>query len=87
MKNMERLRVLEVSGGGVKKWIHWAFSLDLECEIQTTMTEKEIEMWHARLIEAMKLSGEMLIKRTKQLGQRVVVSRNGVIRVIEPEDL
>lgn len=44
-------------------------------------------MWHARLIEAMKLSGEMLIKRKKQLGQRVVVSRNGVIRVIEPEDL
>ncbi len=40
-----------------------------------------------QIIEAMKISAQKLIAKKKSLGQSIVVSENGKIRVIEANDL
>lgn len=51
------------------------------------MKVKEFEDWGDKIVEAMRLSAEKLIADKKRLKQSVVVSENGVIRVIKPKDL
>ncbi|MCG8323627.1 MAG: hypothetical protein MI921_29300 [Cytophagales bacterium] len=51
------------------------------------MKNKQAAILKKKIIEGMKISSQKLIARKKLLGQKVVVSENGVIREIEPEDL
>jgi len=51
------------------------------------MKAREQEDLADKIVEAMRLSSKKLIADKKRLNQSVVVSENGVIRVIEAKDL
>lgn len=51
------------------------------------MTTEEYKDLRNRIVEAMKMSGKMLVEEKKRLGQKLVVSRNGVIQFIDPKDI
>jgi hypothetical protein len=47
------------------------------------MTPEEIEIHKERIKMAMKISAEKLIQKKKLLGQEVVISENGKIKIIK----
>ena len=51
------------------------------------MNDSEIKSIRAKIIEAMKISAQKMIEQKKRLGQKIVISENGVIRIIEAADL
>ena len=51
------------------------------------MKNSETKEIRNQIIEAMKISAQKLIAKKKSLGQSIVVSENGKIRVIEANDL
>jgi hypothetical protein len=48
------------------------------------MSSKEKEVLKERIKRAIKISSQKLIERKKALGQNLVISENGKIRVVEP---
>lgn len=55
------------------------------------MTEKqkkiEIKKTRDKIVEAMQISALKLIEKKKLLGQKMVISENGIIKTINPSDL
>jgi hypothetical protein len=48
------------------------------------MSSKEKEILKERIKKAIKVSSQKLIEKKKALGQKLVISEDGEIRVIEP---
>ncbi len=48
------------------------------------MSNKEKEILKEKIKRAIKISSEKLIEKKRALGQNLVISENGKIRVIEP---
>jgi hypothetical protein len=48
------------------------------------MSSKEKEILKEKIKRAIKISSQKLIEKKKALGQNLVISENGKIRVIEP---
>jgi hypothetical protein len=48
------------------------------------MSSKEKEVLKERIKRAIKISSQKLIEKKKALGQKLVISVNGKIRVVEP---
>jgi hypothetical protein len=48
------------------------------------MNSKEKEILKERIKSAIKISSQKLIEKKKALGQKLVISEDGEIRVIEP---
>lgn len=40
-----------------------------------------------RIVEGIKISGERFVKNKKELGQKIIISESGVIRIINPDDI
>jgi len=51
------------------------------------MTSQELKIHTDNIIEAVKYSSKKLIEDKKRLGQKIVISENGVIKYIESKDL
>lgn len=51
------------------------------------MKSIELKEIRDRIIEGMKISAQKFILKKKSLGQKIVVSENGNIQVIEAEEL
>ena len=51
------------------------------------MTSQELKIHTNKIIEAVKYSSKKLIEDKKRLGQKIVISENGVIKYIEAKDL
>jgi hypothetical protein len=51
------------------------------------MKNPEIQKIRDQIVEAMKISGEKLIAQKIASGQKMVISKNGVIKEIDPRDL
>ncbi len=51
------------------------------------MKNSELKEIRDRIIEGMKVSAQKFILKKKSLGQKIVVSENGNIQVIEATDL
>jgi len=48
------------------------------------MTSKEKEILKERIKSAIKISSQKSIEKKKAIGQKLVISENGKIRVVEP---
>jgi hypothetical protein len=48
------------------------------------MSNKEREILKEKIKRAIKISSQKLIEKKKALGQKLVISENGIIRIIEP---
>jgi len=48
------------------------------------MNSKEKEILKERIKSAIKISSQKLIEKKKAIGQKLVISENGKIRVVEP---
>jgi hypothetical protein len=48
------------------------------------MKNSELKEIRDRIIEGMKISAQKFISKKKSLGQKIVISENGVIREVEP---
>ncbi len=55
--------------------------------ILQSMTSQELKIHTDKIIEAVKYSSKKLIEDKKRLGQKIVISKNGVIKYIEAKDL
>lgn len=51
------------------------------------MSPQEIVEMHNLIEKAMQISAEKLLEQKKRLGQEMVISENGVIKVIEAKDI
>ena len=51
------------------------------------MKNTEIKEIRDSIVEAMKISAKKLIIQKKKLGQSIVISENGVIKTISPENI
>jgi hypothetical protein len=51
------------------------------------MSNKEITEWRDLIIDAIKISAQRMLEQKKKLGQKLVISENGVIKVIEANDI
>ena len=51
------------------------------------MSNKDKEILKEKIKNAIKISSEKLILKKKALGQQMVVSENGTIKIISPFDL
>lgn len=51
------------------------------------MKNKELRSIRDQIVEGMKISSEKLVQSKKNLGQKLIISDNGVIKVIDPKDL
>lgn len=51
------------------------------------MSNQELKELDALIEKAMKVSAEKLLEEKKRLGQEMVISENGVIKIIDPKDL
>ncbi|MDF3078913.1 MAG: hypothetical protein K0S09_2802 [Sphingobacteriaceae bacterium] len=51
------------------------------------MRNPEFKKMRDQVIKAMQISGERLIAKKKALGQKMVISENGVIKEVDPRDL
>lgn len=51
------------------------------------MKNKELHNIREKIIKGMKVSAKKLVESKKNLGQKIVISEDGVIKVINPEDL
>jgi hypothetical protein len=48
------------------------------------MNSKEREVLKERIKRAIEISSQKLIEKKKALGQKIVISENGKIRIVEP---
>ncbi len=48
------------------------------------MSSKEKEVLKERIKRAIEISSQKLIEKKKALGQKLVISENGKIRIVEP---
>jgi hypothetical protein len=48
------------------------------------MSSKEREVLKERIKRAIEISSQKLIEKKKALGQKIVISENGKIRIVEP---
>lgn len=48
------------------------------------MGEKEINELIDKIDKALKISSEKMIQTKKRLGQKLVISENGVIKIVKP---
>jgi hypothetical protein len=48
------------------------------------MSSREREVLKERIKRAMEISSQKLIEKKKALGQKLVISENGKIRIVEP---
>jgi len=48
------------------------------------MSSKEREVLKERIKRAIEISSQKLIEKKKALGQKLVISENGKIRIVEP---
>ena len=48
------------------------------------MSNKERKILKEKIKRAIKISSQKLIEKKKALGQKLVISENGIIRIIEP---
>jgi hypothetical protein len=48
------------------------------------MKNSELKEIRDRIIEGMKISAQKFISKKKSLGQKIVISENGIIREVEP---
>jgi hypothetical protein len=48
------------------------------------MKNSELKEIRDRIIEGMKISAQKFISKKKSLGQKIVISENGVIHEVEP---
>ena len=48
------------------------------------MSNKEREILKEKIKRAIKISSQKLIEKKKALGQKLVISENGIVRIIEP---
>jgi hypothetical protein len=51
------------------------------------MTKEECEDFHKLMEKAMKYHAEKLLEQKIKLGQKMVISENGVIKIIDPRDI
>lgn len=51
------------------------------------MKNKELNSIREKIVKGMKVSAKKLVKSKKNLGQKLVISENGKIKVINPKDL
>ena len=51
------------------------------------MKNKELNIIRDKVIKGMKISAEKLVESKKELGQNLVISENGKIKIINPEDI
>jgi hypothetical protein len=51
------------------------------------MSNQELKELDALIEKAMKVSAEKLLEQKKKLGQELIISENGVIKVIDPSDI
>jgi hypothetical protein len=51
------------------------------------MSHQEIIEMHNLIEKAMQISSEKMLEQKKKLGQELVISENGVIKVIEAKDI
>jgi hypothetical protein len=40
-----------------------------------------------RIVEGIKISAARFVKNKKELGQKIIISESGVIRIINPDDI
>lgn len=51
------------------------------------MTKQEITEWRNLIVEAIKISAQKMLEQKKKFGQKLVISENGVIKVIDARDI
>jgi hypothetical protein len=51
------------------------------------MSSQEITELDNLIEKAMQISAEKLLEQKKKLGQELVISENGVIKIIDPKDI
>ena len=51
------------------------------------MKEKQDNRTFDLIVEGMKISAKKMLIKKKQLGQKLVISENGVIKIIEAKDI
>jgi hypothetical protein len=51
------------------------------------MKPSETDKTRDLIVEGMKISAKKMLIRKKQLGQKLVISENGVIKIIEAKDI
>lgn len=51
------------------------------------MNKKEFKQTRDQIVKGMIISAEKLLIKKKLLGQKLVISENGIIRIIDPLDL
>ncbi len=51
------------------------------------MSNKEITEWRNLIVEAIKVSAQKMLEQKKKLGQKLVISENGVIKIVDAKDI
>ena len=51
------------------------------------INEQEFKVWGDKIDRAVKISSEKFVAEMKRLNQSIVISENGIIKVIEAKDL
>jgi hypothetical protein len=51
------------------------------------MTEEECKEFHALMEKAMKYHAEKLLEQKIKRGEKMVISVNGVIKIVDPRDI
>jgi hypothetical protein len=51
------------------------------------MKKNELDIIRDQIIKGMKISAKKLVESKKLLGQKLIISENGVIRIIDPSDI
>lgn len=51
------------------------------------MKSKELQSIRDKIVAGMKISSKKLVESKKRLGQKLVISENGVIQIIDPKEL
>ncbi len=51
------------------------------------MKNKELNSIRDKIVKGMKISAKKLVESKKNLGQKLIISENGEIQVIDPKEL
>jgi hypothetical protein len=51
------------------------------------MADNEFKKIRDKIVEGMKISAEKLLAKKKLLGQKLVISENGIIQIIEAREI
>jgi hypothetical protein len=51
------------------------------------MSNKEITEWRNLIVEAIKVSAQKMLEQKKKLGQKLVISENGIIKIVDAKDI